>query len=126
MLDERQIALSPEQAVDRLEIMQAAVVQAQRTVLARFAAGGAPPSPEERMQFRYPELRLVCEPNGPMPATRRAWGKIQTPGVYATTVTQPAYFRPYLLEQLRPLVAEYGAVIQVQLSDQEMPYPYVL
>jgi AMP nucleosidase len=61
-----------------------------------------------------------------MPATRRAWGKIQTPGVYATTVTQPAYFRPYLLEQLRPLVAEYGAVIQVDLSDQEMPYPYVL
>jgi AMP nucleosidase len=41
-------------------------------------------------------------------------------------VTQPGFFRPYLLEQLRPLVEEYGAAIQVNLSDQEMPYPYVL
>jgi AMP nucleosidase len=31
-----------------------------------------------------------------------------------------------LLEQLRPLVAEYGASIDVGVSEQEMPYPYVL
>ena len=100
--------------------------QAQRDSLARFAAGGAPPDPEERGRFRYPELRLVWSPTGPIPATRRAWGKFQAPGVYATTVTQPDFFRPYLLEQLRPLVEEYGACIQVRHSDQEMPYPYVL
>ena len=58
-----------------------------------------------------------------MPFTRRAWGKLQTPGIYATTVTQPGFFRPYLLEQLRPLDAEYGAAIRVHVSDQEMPYP---
>ena len=118
--------LSPELAVDRLEAMHAAAVQAQRDALARFAAGGAPPDPDERRRFRYPELRLVWEPAGPVPVTRRAWGKFQAPGVYATTVTQPGFFRPYLLEQLRPLVAEYGATIRVQRSDQEMPYPYVL
>ena len=38
----------------------------------------------------------------------------------------PASSVRYLLEQLRPLVAEYGASIQVHVSDQEMPYPYVL
>ena len=126
MPDGHETALSPDQAVDRLEAMHAEAVQAQRDVLARFAAGGAPPEPEERRRFRYPELRLVWKPSGPIPVTRRAWGKFQAPGVYATTVTQPGFFRPYLLEQLRPLVAEYGASIQVRVSDQEMPYPYVL
>jgi AMP nucleosidase len=126
MPDGRDPALSPDQAVDRLETMHAEAVQAQRGALARFAAGGAPPDPEERRRFRYPELRLVWEPSGPTPVTRRAWGKFQAPGTYATTVTQPGFFRPYLLEQLWPLAAEYGASIRVRISDQEMPYPYVL
>jgi AMP nucleosidase len=52
------------------------------------------------------------------PVTRRAWGKFQAPGVYASTITQPGFFRPYLLEQLRPLVAEYGASLQVHTSNQ--------
>ena len=119
-------ALSPEQAVDRLEAMHAAAVQAQRDALARFAAGGAAPDAEERRQFRYPELRLLWRPDGPIPRTRRAWAKVLTPGAYATTVTQPGFFRPYLLEQLRPLVLEYGATLRVRVSDQEMPWPYVL
>ena len=126
MPDGRASALSPDQAVDRLEAMHAEAVQAQRDVLARFAAGGAPPTPEERRRFRYPELRMAWQPTGPIPVTRRAWGKFEAPGTYATTVTQAGFFRLYLLEQLRPLVAEYGASIEVHLSDQEMPYPYVL
>jgi AMP nucleosidase len=126
MPDGHETALSPEQAVDRLEALHAEAVRAQRDALARFAAGGAPPDPAERRHFRYPELHLTWTPSGPMPVTRRAWGKLQTPGIYATTVTQPGFFRPYLLEQLRPLDVEYGASIRVHVSDQEMPYPYVL
>jgi AMP nucleosidase len=126
MPDGRKTALSPDQVVDKLEVLHAGAVQAQRDALARFAGGGEPPNPAERSRFRYPELRVVWKPSGPIPVTRRAWGKFQAPGVYATTVTQPGYFRPYLLEQLWPLVAEYGASVQVQVSDQEIPYPYVL
>jgi AMP nucleosidase len=126
MPEGRDTTLLPDEAVDRLEAMHAAAVEAQRDALARFASGGAPPGPEERGRFRYPELRLTWEPSGPTPVTRRAWGKFQAPGVYATTVTQPGFFRPYLLEQLRPLVEEYGASIQVRASEQEIPYPYVL
>ncbi len=118
--------LTPEQAVDRLESMHAEAARGQRDALVRFAAGGAPPDRAERRGFRYPELCLHWAPNGTVPMTRRAWGKFQAPGRYATTVTQPEFFRAYLLEQLRPLVAEYGASIRVELSDQEMPFPYVL
>jgi AMP nucleosidase len=117
---------TPEQAIDRLETLHAAATSAVRHALDRFVATGTPPTSEERAQFRYPELLLTWDPSGPLPFTYRAWAKFQAPGTYTTTVTQPDYFRRYLLEQLHPLVAEYGASIDVRVSDQEIPYPYVL
>jgi AMP nucleosidase len=41
-------------------------------------------------------------------------------------VTQPDAFRRYLLEQLQPLIDEYGATVEVGASTQEIPYPHVL
>jgi AMP nucleosidase len=118
--------LSPEEAVARLETLHAAAVAALRAALARFVRDGVPPDSRERARFHYPELRLAWQPSGPTPFTRRAWAKFQTPGVYATTVTQPRAFRHYLLEQLQPLIEEYGATVAVGASTQEIPYPYVL
>src|SRR5580698_2422843 len=126
MSDHSQRGLTPEQALDRLEVLHTAASDALRAALERFVRAGVPPIPEERERFRYPELRLVWHPLGQIPFTRRAWAKFQVPGVYVTTITQPAFFRHYLLEQLQPLVAEYGATIEVSVSDQEVPYPYVL
>jgi AMP nucleosidase len=117
--------LTPEQAVDRLEELHSRACDALRAALAHFTATGAPPQPEERAAFRYPELRVQWQPAGAIPFTWRAWAKFQAPGLYATTVTQPAFFRPYLLEQLRPLVQEFGARLEVGLSEQEIPYPFV-
>jgi AMP nucleosidase len=121
--------LTPEAAVDRLEELHAAAAAALRRALARFVGGGPPPDAAERAAFRYPELRVDWEPRGgaaAAPFTRRAWARLAVPGAYATTVTQPAHFRPYLLEQLRPLAAEYGAAISVGPGGQEMPYPFAL
>ncbi len=119
-------SLAPEQAIVRLEALYAEATASLRAALSRFVEGGAPPTPEERARFRYPELRLTWRPRGPVPPTRRAWAKLQAPGAYATTVTHPAFFRDYLLAQLRPLTEDYGAAIHVGLSGQEIPYPYVL
>lgn len=118
--------LTPDQAVDRLEALHEAATGALRQSLERYIAHRVAPSPADRRKFRYPELRLDWQPQGPSPSTRRAWAKFQAPGVYATTVTQPAFFRRYLLEQLRPLTEEYGATIEVAESEREIPYPYVI
>src|SRR5262249_18707690 len=118
--------LTPEQAVDRLEALHDAATGALRGALERYVARRVPPSAAERRKFRYPELCLLWQPQGPSPSTRRAWAKFQAPGAYATTVTQPAFFRRYLLEQLRPLTEEYGATIAVGMSEREIPYPYVI
>jgi AMP nucleosidase len=61
-----------------------------------------------------------------MPASARAYAKFQGPGVYSTTVTQPDHFRNYLLEQLRLLVQDFDAIIEVGTSAQDIPYPYVV
>jgi AMP nucleosidase len=119
-------AVNPEEAVDGLASLHATAVEALRLALDRFVGGGSPPSAEERARFRYPELRLIWDPRGRLPFTWRAWAKFQLPGVYATTLTQPAFFRRYLLEQLRPLVDEYGATIEIGVGEQEIPYPYVV
>jgi AMP nucleosidase len=64
--------------------------------------------------------------NGLQPRIARAFAKFQGPGNYCTTVTHPDHFRRYLTEQLKFLVRDYGATIDAELSDQEIPYPYVL
>jgi AMP nucleosidase len=118
---------TPESAIDQLESLHAAAVTALRAALDRVLAGGPPPDAAERARFHYPELRVHHTPTGTAPpATRRAWAKFQAPGTYGTTITQPAAFRAYLLEQLRPLVAEFGATLEVGPSTQEIPFPYVL
>ncbi|MBS0223177.1 MAG: AMP nucleosidase [Proteobacteria bacterium] len=117
--------LTPEQAVDRLEFLHARACDALREALARFTRSGTVPTEEQRRAFRYPELRVDWQPSGTVHFTRRAWAKFQSPGLYSTTITQPAFFRRYLLEQLRPLVGEFGARLEVGVSDQEIPYPFV-
>ena len=118
--------LTPDNAVDRLEELYAEATQALRAALARFVDGGPPPSADERTRFVYPELAVTYAPDRAAPRNRRAYGKFAHPGLYTTTVTHPADFRRYLLDQLRPLVSEYGATIEVRPSTQEIPYPYVL
>ncbi|HEX4765523.1 MAG TPA: AMP nucleosidase [Lichenihabitans sp.] len=117
---------SPEAAVDRLSRLHAGATEALREALSSFIDGGPPPDLATRLSFRYPELRVTYAPDGPMPRIKRATAKFQAPGIYATTVTQPDYFRPYLLEQLRPLADDYGVAIEVGSSAQEIPYPYVV
>ena len=117
---------TPAKAVDRLARLYDEATQALRSSVERFLKTGEPPSAARRSLFRYPELRLIYEPSVPPPSTPRAYAKFTEPGVYAVTVTQPADFRGYLLEQLGPLVSEYGAHVEVGVGDQEIPYPYVI
>jgi AMP nucleosidase len=118
-------SLTPIEAVDELAARYDEAVTALRGAVERFLNDGVPPSDEERAKFRYPRLRVTYRPHVPPPSNARAFAKFAAPGVYSTTVTQPADFRAYLLEQLQPLVAEYHAEIEVGVGAQEIAYPYV-
>ncbi|MDD3444816.1 MAG: AMP nucleosidase [Zavarzinia sp.] len=118
--------LTPEAAVDRLEELYAQAARALTEAVDRYLRDRVPPTAGERAAFCYPLLRVTCHHVGSATRNRRAFAKFQHPGVYETTVTHPRHFRPYLLEQLRPLVEEYDAEIEVETSTLEIPYPYVI
>lgn len=120
---------TPEEAVDRLTEIYQKSVASLRSSLERFVRDGHAPAPVERAggAFVYPELRIVHRgaPHG-FQHPPRAFARLHVPGTYAVTVTRPDLFRPYLLEQLRPLVSDYGVQIEVGRSSREIAYPYVL
>ena len=116
---------TPSQAVDRLAELYAEATTALRAAVEKFLVDGEPPDAAVRARFRYPELRVTYNPDAVPPSSARAFAKFSEPGVYSTTVTQPEDFRHYLLEQLEPLVKEFGATIEVGVGGQEIPYPYV-
>ena len=114
--------------VDRLEDEYRKTVEALRGALKSFLAGGPPPDPKVRAAgaFAYPELRLHWAAGEPFPRIGRAYARIGAPGHYAVTVTRPALFRTYLIEQLSLLMQDFKVQIEVGRSHQEMPFPYVL
>ena len=119
--------LSPASAVDRLDELYRTATDALEAALDSYLANRRPPTARQRSAFRYPLLRIVHRDSArPRTPSMRAFAKLQRAGIYETTVTHPAEFRGYLIEQLTPLVAEYGAEIEVTASGQEIPYPYVL
>ncbi|HEY0437400.1 MAG TPA: AMP nucleosidase [Phenylobacterium sp.] len=114
--------------VDRLENEYRKTVDALRSSLKEFLAGGPPPDPMLRQAgaFCYPELRLNWAAGNAFPRISRAYARIGAPGRYAITVTRPHLFREYLIEQLSLLAEDFDVEIEVGRSNQEMPFPYVL
>jgi AMP nucleosidase len=117
---------SAEAAVDRLEELHAQATATLAAALDHYLTTREPPTPEARAAFRYPLLRVLTQDTGPRPTHQRAFARLPRPGVYETTITHPREFRRYLLEQLQLLLAEYGPRIEIAVSHQEIPYPYVL
>ncbi|MDR6951285.1 AMP nucleosidase [Ancylobacter sp. 3268] len=120
-------AATPEAAIDRLERLYSAAREALRHDLQRYFETGRAPDAEERDRYRYPLLRVTYAPGRASTArVQRGYAKFAVPGIHQTTVTQPAEFRAYLLDQLTPLVEEFGATLETGVSQQEIPYPYAL
>ncbi len=124
--DTFRIATSAEAAVDYLAELHARATTALNQALKRYVTSRAEPSLQERSLFRYPQLRLTYECHGEVPASTRAYAKVQAPGVYSVTVTHPAAFRAYLLDQLKPLIQDFNVTVEVGMSDRNIPYPYVI
>lgn len=89
-------------------------VERLRAALAAFIKTGERPDPEARRQgaFAYPEIRLrhrgVRENAPPL----RSFGRLTTPGDYAISVTRPALFADYLVEQLELLIEDYDVEVE--------------
>lgn len=118
---------NPNAVIDELEALYASAVSALTDALDRFLREGQPPDGKARAAgaFCYPELVVRYDPDGPPPPISRAFGKMSEAGVYASAITQPAFFRDYLIEQLTPLLRDYDVEVEVRRSKSEIPYAYV-
>jgi AMP nucleosidase len=118
--------LTPAAAVDQLIELHDTAANALRQSLEKYFSTRIAPSPAEKQKFYYPELRVTYTANGLQPSIARAYAKFQAPGTYTITITQPSHFQRYLITQLTHLVQDYDAKIGVGVSQQQIPYPYVL
>ena len=114
--------------VERLNDEYERAVGALRDALRAYLENGTRPDPQARFDgsFAYPELRLTYDPEALPPKLARSYARVSRPGVYATTVTKPAQFKDYLVEQLTLLMDDFDVEIEIERSRQEIPYPYVL
>ncbi|MFM1887681.1 MAG: hypothetical protein RL026_2838 [Pseudomonadota bacterium] len=117
-----------EELVDQLETLYQASLQRLRAALREYLQSATPPPASARLDgsFTYPELRLHFRPTGRVPKSTRAFATLDRVGTYTTTVTRPAQFRPYLVEQLEAILGDYDVQVDVGPSRQEIPFAYVL
>ena len=99
-----------------------------RDALVRFIADGSLPDQKQRDAglFAYPQLSVSYEATNPAPVPPRSFARLQRPGTYTTSIARPNLYRRYLEEQLTHLITDYAVTIEVSLSRDEMPYPYIL
>lgn len=99
-----------------------------RAALAKYLNDRIPPDPIDRARgaFCYPELVIRYSGVERGDATSLAFGRLDKVGTYSTTLTRPHIYNDYLGAQLDLLASQYELEMEVQPSDQEIPFPYVL
>ncbi|BAK67039.1 AMP nucleosidase [Sphingobium sp. SYK-6] len=114
--------------VNRLIAEYEAAAGNLRDALFAFSRDGTLPSPDHVAEraFCYPSLTIDYRRASDSLPSRRSFARLSKPGRYVTTVTRPALFAAYLIEQLDLLMADYDVEVSVGRSDQPIPFPYVL
>ena len=114
--------------VDRLDELYRASVDRLQAALTTYLLDGTPPDPATRTDgaFAYPEIRLTYRQGDERPAPLRSFGRLTAAGDYRISVTKPAIFRDYLVEQLTLLIEDYDVDVAAVEGRQEIPFPYVL
>jgi AMP nucleosidase len=117
-----------ETIVSELTSLYDGAVERLRAALTAFIKTGERPPPDMRANgaFAYPEIRLRYRGMRENHVPLRSFGRLTTPGDYAISVTRPALFAGYLIEQLKLLIEDYDVEVEAVQGRQEIPFPYVL
>lgn len=74
----------------------------------------------QRVRACYPAIRIRTHSYQEVDS-RLSYGHLVDPGLYMTTVTQPALFREYLHEQIGLLIRNHN--VPVEIGESDMPIP---
>ncbi|MBP7952392.1 MAG: AMP nucleosidase [Sphingorhabdus sp.] len=105
-----------------------AAVDRLRTAISAYLTSRTLPDPAARanFDFAYPEIVLHYRGEQKENVSNLAFGRMEKPGIYRTTITQPQLFAKYLASQLDLLLEQYEVTVEIGRSRQEIPFPYVL
>ncbi|MGK6323530.1 AMP nucleosidase [Sphingomonas sp. DT-51] len=114
--------------VQELARLYAASVDRLKAAISLYIAEGTPPAADARRDgsFAYPEIRLRFAGGDDRPTPLRSFGRLVSPGEYRISVTKPAVFADYLIEQLTLLIEDYDVTVEAVAGTQEIPFPYVI
>ncbi|GAA3271700.1 hypothetical protein GCM10020258_47100 [Sphingomonas yabuuchiae] len=112
------------QIVEELDRLYTASVTRLKDALTLYLRDGTAPTLEDRAHgcFAYPEIRLIYRGEGGRPAPMRSFGRLVSPGDYRISVTKPALFKDYLVEQLTLLIEDYDVSVEAVPGRQEIPF----
>lgn len=85
--------------------------------LANLGKGIVPPG---RVRAFYPQAQVTSTSFAKIDSTL-PYGSLHTPGIYRTTLTAPALFRNYLLDNFAIILKNHGGTIEI--SESETPIP---
>lgn len=89
-----------------------------RDAFAAYATGQV--TEPQRVRACYPAIRIKVDTWQEVD-TRLSYGHVVEPGTYMTTVTQPALYFDYLLEQIGLLIRNHD--VPVEIGESDMPIP---
>jgi len=114
---------SPEDALDRLTALYEEALAVIKADYEAFTAGNLD---GPARTATYPYLAGEVEPGALSRTSNLAFGEVNTAGFHGMTVSEPALFRDYLVEQIRLLMENYGAVFYVGRSHTPIPITFAL
>ncbi|HXH17085.1 MAG TPA: AMP nucleosidase [Sphingomonas sp.] len=111
-----------------LDRLYRASVERLQSAMSAYIADGTVPAASARTDgsFAYPEIRLTYKGGVDRPTPLRSFGRLVTAGEYRISVTKPAIFAEYLIEQLTLLIEDYDVTVEAVEGRQEIPFPYVI
>lgn len=86
----------------------------------RFVAFTRGEDDHQRFQAGYPYVKLATASAAAVD-TRLAYGFVEGPGTYSTTLTRPDLFDRYYREQFTLLLRNHGVPLEVGVSDEAIP-----
>ena len=89
-----------------------------------FAAGEL--SALDDHHARYPMIRVFIPADEAVMTSNLALGRVARNHEFVTTVTRPKLFENYLRDQLRRLLGQFTATVEVGLSDSPIPLNFAL
>ena len=87
------------------------------------AVKGSPP--KHKIQEYYPQIKIKIDSFVAIDS-RLAFGHVNGPGIYVTTITRPKLFEQYLIQQLSLLIKNHNVPIQIEYSNTPIPIHFAL